>query len=85
MKKTYSISTLRRKAEKAGYTFSKGYRHYMNPEWGFLHDCNGDRIAGYMLFDNSRGHYVWPCYNDLWDYALSLEEIISLMGEMGIL
>lgn len=86
MQSNYSISTLRRKASKAGYTFCKGYqRYHCNPEWGFCRDADGNKIVGYMLFNDSTGLYVWPSYNNLWDYSMSLEEIVSLMEELEIL
>lgn len=86
MQRTYSISTLRRKATKAGYTLSKGYqRYHCNPDWGFCRDVDGNKIVGYMLYNDSTGFYEWPSYTNLWDYNLSLEDLVLLMKELEIL
>lgn len=79
------VSILRQKAAKSGYSLSKGYQRFHTPGWGFRRDENGAKIVGYMLYDNSTDFAVWPSYNNLWDHALSLEEVMSLMNEMDIL
>lgn len=85
VKKTPCLSTLRRKAAKAGYTLSKGYRRYNNRKWGYVRDTRGNKIIGYMLFNNETGCYVWQSYTELFEYYLSFEQIVSLMREMKIL
>lgn len=32
----YSLSTLRRKAHEAGYSFQKGYQRYNHDGWGYV-------------------------------------------------
>lgn len=33
----YSLSTLRKKANEAGYSFQKGYQRYNHDGWGYVH------------------------------------------------
>lgn len=83
--KTPCLSTLRRKAAKAGYTLKKGYRRYNNRKWGCVRDTLGNKIDGYMLFDNEAGCYVWQSYTELLEYCMSLDQLVSLMTDLKIL
>ena len=38
----YSLSTLRRKAHEAGYSFQKGYQRYWYNDWGYVRTRNGE-------------------------------------------
>lgn len=83
-KKSPCLSTLRRKAAKAGYTLSKGHRRYLNRKWGFV-IIDGHKIDGYMLINQEAGCPVWQCYSEIFEYALSLEDVTSVMKGIGIL
>jgi len=84
----YSLSTLKRKANAAGYSFQKGFQRYIHNGWGYRKDDNGDRITGYQILDNRTGFLVHPSNNDLHDHALDLEEAVKLLqkfcAERGI-
>lgn len=47
----YSLSTLRRKAHEADYSFQKGYQRYNHDGWGYVRACDGERIVGYQILD----------------------------------
>ena len=55
---SYSLSTLKRKADKAGYSFQKGYQRYLHTGWGYRTDATGERIIGYQIIDNHTGFCV---------------------------
>ena len=67
----YSLSTLRKKANEAGYSFQKGYQRYNHDGWGYVH-----------IFDYQSGFLVYPSYNDIHDHALELEEAVTLLKEL---
>lgn len=78
----YSLSTLKRKANEAGYSFQKGYQRWMHDGWGYCTNANGDRIIGYQILDNRTGFLVHPSCNELHDHALDLEEARELLQEL---
>lgn len=78
----YSLSTLKRKASKAGYSFQKGYQRWNHEGWGYVTDDNGDRIVGYQILDVCTGYFVYPSTNDLHDHALDLEEAVKLLQKL---
>lgn len=78
----YSLSTLKRKANEAGYSFQKGYQRYIHDGWGYRSDGNGVRIIGYQIFDYRTCVLVHPSNNDLHDHALDLEEAVKLLQEL---
>lgn len=45
----YSLSTLRRKAHEADYSFQKGYQRYNHDGWGYVRAGDGERIVGYQI------------------------------------
>lgn len=47
----YSLSTLRRKAHEADYSFQKGYQRYNHDGWGYVRAGDGERIVGYQILD----------------------------------
>lgn len=71
----FSEKTLRRRAEKAGYSISKGFQSYLNQEWGLVRNDKGERVTGYNVIDNSTGLNVLGSYNDLHDHAWQLEDV----------
>lgn len=75
----YSLSTLKRKANEAGYSFQKGFQRYIYEGWGYVTDANEERITGYQILDNRTGFFVHPSTNDLYDHALDLEEATKLL------
>lgn len=78
----YSLSTLKRKANAAGYSFQKGYQRYIHNGWGYRTDTDGERIIGYQIYDHRTGVLVHPSNNDLHDHALDLEEAVKLLQEL---
>lgn len=78
----YSLSTLVKKANKAGYSLQHGYRRYLHKGWGYVTDANGVRQMGYQVQDNQTGFLVYPSNNDLWDHALSETESIMLLQKL---
>lgn len=78
----YSLSTLRRKAHEAGYSFQKGYQRYVHDGWGYVRTLDGERIVGYQIFDHQSGFLVHPSYNDVHDHAMGLEEAVMLLKEL---
>lgn len=78
----YSMSTLRRKANKAGYSFQKGYQRYNHEDWGYVHTADGERTVGYQIFDYQSGMLVNPSYNDIHDHAMELCEAVTLLKEL---
>ena len=44
----YSLTTLRKRAYKAGYRIEKGFQHYMYND-AVCRDCNGDGIQDIMF------------------------------------
>ena len=72
----YSMSTLRRKANKAGYSFQKGYQRYNHEGWGYVHTVDGERA------DYQSGILVNPSYNDIHDHAMELCEAVTLLKEL---
>ena len=75
----YSLSTLTKKASKAGYSVQRGYQRYLHKGWGYVTDSDGVRRVGYQVRDERTGFLVYPSYNDLWDHALSETEAISML------
>ena len=75
----YSLSTLVKRASKAGYSVQCGYQRYLHKGWGYVTDSDGIRRIGYQVRDNRTGFLVYPSNNGLWDHALSETEVISLL------
>lgn len=78
----YVLSTMRKKALEAGYSFQRGYQRYLRKGWGYVTDADGNRCVGYQIQDKRTGNLVYPSYNDLWDHALSEAEAIELLQEL---
>ena len=78
----YSLSTLKKKANEAGYSLQKGYQRYMYNGWGYRRTTSGERIVGYQIFDYRSGLMVHPSYNDIHDHALELKEAVTLLKEL---
>lgn len=78
----YSLSTLKRKALAADYSFQRGYQRYYRDGWGYRIDGEGNRIVGYQIFDRRTGFLVYPSNNDLHDYALGLDEAVKLLQRL---
>lgn len=72
------FSTLKRRADKAGYSVQRGFQRYHHPGWGYRKDTDGNKIVGYQLYDYSIGAAVHGV-NDLYDHDLSLEEVEALI------
>ena len=47
----YSLSTLKKKANDAGYSFQEGYQRYNRKGWGYVPATDGHRVVGYQIFD----------------------------------
>ena len=47
----YSLSTLKKKTNDAGYSFQEGYQRYNRKGWGYVPATDGDRVVGYQIFD----------------------------------
>lgn len=78
----YSLSTLRRKANEAGYSFQKGYQRYNHDGWGYVHTKDDKRIVGYQILDHRSGILVHPSYDDIHDHAMELDEATSLLKDL---
>ena len=78
----YSLSTLKKKANEAGYSFQKGYQRYNHAGWGYVRSQNGERIVGYQILDNQTNFLVGPSYNDIHDHAMGADEAVSLLKEL---
>lgn len=78
----YSLSTLRRKANEAGYSFQKGYQRYNHDGWEYVRTEDDERIVGYQIFDYQSGFLVHPSYNDIHDHAMELDEATLLLKEL---
>ena len=78
----YSLSTLKRKANAAGYSFQKGYQRFICNGWGYRTDEEGNRIIGYQILDHHTGFLVHPSCNNLWDHAMDLEEATKLLRNL---
>lgn len=78
----YSLSTLKKKANKAGYSFQKGYQRYLNPSWGYVRTNTGERIVGYQIFDYRLNLFVWPSYDTINDHAMDYDTAVSLLKEL---
>lgn len=78
----YSLSTLKKKANKAGYSFQKGYQRYHHPGYGYVRTETGERIVGYQIFDYRLNMLVWPSYGELKDHALDYDTAASLLKEL---
>ena len=78
----YSLSTLKKKANDAGYSFQEGYQRYNRKGWGYVPATDGDRAVGYQIFDYQSGFLVYPSYNDIHDHALELDEAVTLLKEL---
>ena len=72
----YSLSTLRKKANEAGYSFQKGYQRYN-------HDTlDGERIVGYQVLDYRSNCLVYPSNNDIHDHAMGLDKAVALLKDL---
>lgn len=78
----YSMSTLRRKARQAGYSFEKGYQRWLPRGWGLVYDCNGDKTVGYQIRDIYINYLVWPSCTEMYDHALDLDEAVELLEKL---
>lgn len=78
----YSVSTLNKKANKAGYSLQKGYQRYLHTAWGCVRDESGMRIRGYQIFDYLTGCLVWGTYNDLYDHVLDFDDALDLLTKL---
>lgn len=78
----YSLSTLRRKAHEAGYSFQKGYRRYNHDGWGYVRACDGERIVGYQILDYRTNLLVYPSCNDIHDHAMGFDEAALLLKKL---
>jgi len=74
-----SEKTLRRRAERIGFKLEKGYQKYLNPEWGFVRDEDGEKIVGYQLWNMYTGLYVWGSYSELCTHILTLEGVEEML------
>ena len=75
----YSLTTLRKRAYKAGYRIEKGFQHYMYND-AVCRDCNGDGYIGYNVWDLSNNQLVWEsgCYDGNYDHLCVLEDVEEL-------
>lgn len=78
----YSLSTLRRKAHEAGYSFQKGYQRYNHDGWRYVRRGDGECTVGYQIFDYHTNLLVGSSYNDIHDHAMGFEEAVSLLKEL---
>ena len=78
----YSLSTLRRKAHEAGYSFQKGYQRYWYNDWGYVRTRNGERIIGYQILDYRSGSLSHASIQDGHNYAMELNEATALLKEL---
>lgn len=78
----YSLSTLRKKANEAGYSFQKGYQRYNHDGWGYVHTLDGERIVGYQILDYHTNLLVYPSNNEIHDHAMELDEAVALLKEL---
>lgn len=78
----YSLSTLRRKANEAGYSFQKGYQRYNHDGWGYVRTWDGERIVGYQILDYRTNFLVHPSNNDIHDHAMEIDEAVTLLKEL---
>lgn len=78
----YSLSTLRRKANEAGYSFQKGYQRYNHDGRGYVRTWDGERIIGYQILDYRTNFLVHPSNNDIHDHAMELDEAVTLLKEL---
>ena len=76
-----NIYVLKRFANKAGYSFQYGYRHWLPRGWGNVLE-NGKLVKGYQILDHSTGYLVRPSYTDMYDHALSYEEAVALLRDL---
>lgn len=80
----YSLSTLRRKVHKAGYSFQKGYQRYNHDGWGYVRKQDGERIVGYQILDYHTNFLVGPSCNDIHDHAMEFGEATALLGKLCV-
>ena len=78
----YSLSTLKKKANKAGYSFQQGYQRYHHPGNGYVRTETGERIVGYQIFDYRLNALVWPSYDTISDHAMDYDTAASLLKEL---
>ena len=78
----YSLSTLRKKANEAGYSFQKGYQRYNHDGWGYVHTLDGERIVGYQVLDYRSNCLVYPSNNDIHDHAMGLDKSVALLKDL---
>lgn len=70
----YSISILRQKAKKAGYSIEKGFQHY-TVSGGIFTNMWGERFTGYMVKDLATNEYVWGSYDACYTHLWQLEDV----------
>ncbi len=68
-----NLQTLRKKASEAGYSIHKGFQHYMYN--GSVVVCNGERLTGYEVVDNTTGIAEPSCYSNVFDHLWQLEDV----------
>lgn len=79
----YSERTLRRKAEKIGYSIEKGLLRMTvsNAVWY-------PRETGYSVIDNELGCYVWGSYNEVFVHIWKLQDVEEFLrdryNELGL-
>lgn len=56
----YSLSTLKKKANDAGYSFQEGYQRYNRKGWGYVPATDGDRVVGYQILTISQAFWYIP-------------------------
>ena len=75
----YSVSTLKKKANDAGYSFQEGYQRYNRKGWGYVPATDGDRVVGYqngrfMDMDIEEGLAM---HKDIDDYQLQIAHLLG--------
>ena len=78
----YSLTTLRKRAYKAGYRVEKGFQHYNNG--AVCRDCNGDGYTGYNVWNLSNNQLEWEsgCYDSNYDHLCTLEDVEEFLKQV---
>lgn len=69
----YTVSTLRRKANQAGYELQKGKQRYLHKDWGLVKDYQGNTYTGFQILDRRLGAII-AGVSDINDHDLDLDE-----------
>lgn len=76
---TYCERTLRRKANKVGYTIDKGFVHCLRVEGCPVHPY---REVGYQVIDDATGFAVWDSFNNYYDHQWTLSEVERFLRDV---